>query len=240
MPQTTQGIILQHTRYRDKKSILKIYTLQHGLQSYAVNVGHSKSSKIRPAHVAPLNQVEFVEHNRKTREVHVISEMRLIYMYRDLFADMTKSCLASFVNEILVKCLKEHQPNEELYFFAAVKLKSLDTTEKNISNFHLFFLLELADHMGFYPNNNYTETNCLFDLQEGVFTDKVPPHSYYADSEASFQLSELIKAAEEKREFACNGQTRAELLKLLLLFYKLHVPAFGEVRSLPVLKELLA
>ena len=240
MPQTTQGIILQQIKYRDKKSILKIYTLQHGLQSYAVNVGRSKSSKIRPAHVAPLNQVEFVEHNRKTREVHVISEMRVIYIYQHLFADMAKNCLAQFINEILVKCLKEHQANEDLYFFIAVKLKSLDTTEKNISNFHLIFLLELADHMGFYPNNNYTDTNCLFDLQEGVFTDKVPPHAYYSDSEASFHLSQLIKALEEKKEFACSAQTRAELLKLLLLFYKLHVPAFGELKSLPVLKELLA
>ncbi len=240
MPQSTQGIILQHTKYRDKKSILKIYTLQHGLQSYAVNVGHSKTSKIRAAHIAPLNQIEFIEHTRKNREIQLITEIRLQYIYQNLFADLARNCLASFINEVLIKCLKEHQPGEELYFFVAIKLKSLDTTEKSVSNFHLFFLLELADHMGFYPNNNYTDKNCLFDLEGGVFTDKVPMHMYYADSETSFHLSQLIKSAEEKKEFTCTGQIRSELLNLLLLFYKLHVPGFGEVKSLPVLKELLA
>lgn len=240
MPQTTQGIILQHIRYRDKKSILKIYTLQHGLQSYAVNVGHSKTSKIKAAHVAPLNQVEFVEHNRKTREIQLITEIRLTYIYQSLFADLIKNCLAAFMNEVLVKCLKEQQPNEELYFFTAVKLKSLDTAEKSSANFHLQFLLGLAGHMGFFPNNNYSEKNCLFDLQEGVFVDRPPDHLFYTDSETSFHLQELVEASQGRREFACTGPVRAELLQALLLFFKLHVPGFGEVRSLPVLRELLA
>jgi len=238
--QTTQGIILQQTKYRDKKSILKIYTLQQGLQSYAVNIGHSKTSKIRAAHVAPLNQVEFIEHTRKGREIQTITEIRMIYIYEKLFSDLTRNCLAAFVNEILIKCLKEHEANEELYFFAAVKLKSLDTTEKNLAHFHLHFLLGLARHMGFYPHNNYSEKNGLFDLHEGVFCEKVPEHSYFTDSEVSVHLHELIKADEEKKEFTCTPAVRSELLNALLLFYKLHVPAFGEIRSLPVLKELLA
>ncbi len=240
MPQTTQGIILQHIKYRDKKSILKVYTLQHGLQSYAVNVGHSKTSKIKAAHVASLNQVEFIEHSRANREIQLITEIRLTYIYQSLFADMTRNCLAAFMNEILVKCLKEHQPNEELYFFAAIKLKTLDTTDKAVTNFHLHFLLDLSRHLGFYPNNNYSAKNCLFDLQEGVFCEKVPDHSYYADSETSHHLQELIDANESKKEFTCKGAVRAELLNTLLLFYKLHVPGFGEIKSLPVLREILA
>lgn len=240
MPQTTQGIILQHIKYRDKKSILKIYTLQHGLQSYAVNVGHSKTSKIKPAHIAPLNQVEFVEHTRRNREVQLITEIRLTYIYQSLFTDIIKNCLASFVNEVLVKCLLEHHGNEALYFFVAVKLKSLDTTEKKISDFHLYFLLELAEHLGFYPNNNYSQKNCLFDLQEGIFTDKVPQHMYYIDSETSFHLNQLVLSAGEKKNLELTAAIRSELLNTLLLFYKLHVPGFGEMRSLPVLKELLS
>jgi DNA repair protein RecO (recombination protein O) len=153
---------------------------------------------------------------------------------------MLKNCIASFMNEVLAKCLKEHHENEALYFFVAVKLKTLDTTEKKISDFHLYFLLELADHLGFFPNNNYSEKNCLFDLQEGVFTESVPIHPYYADSETSFFLNQLIRSAEEKKDLELTGAVRAMLLSTLLLFYKLHVPGFGEMRSLPVLKELLA
>lgn len=240
MPQTTQGIILQHTKYRDKKSILKIYTLQHGLQSYAVNVGHSKTSKIKAAHVIPLNQVEFIEHTRPNREVQLITEIRLSYIYGNLFTNISKNCLAAFINEVLVKCLKEHQSNEELFFFIAVKLKSLDATEKNVTNFHLHFLLELADYLGFYPNNNYSVKNCLFDQEEGIFTDKTPLHPYFSDSETSFELHRLIESSGNKDSYASTSQVRAELIKMLLQFYKLHVPGFGELRSLPVLRELMA
>lgn len=240
MPQTTQGIILQHIRYRDKQSILKIYTLQHGLQSYAVNVGRSKTSKVKPAQVAPLMQVEFVEHTRRLREVQIVSEIRVTYLYQQLVTDMVKSCLAAFINEILQKCLKEQQANEELYFFLLVRLKSLDQAQRNLANYHLDFLLGLSNYLGFYPNNNYSEKNCLFDLREGLFVAAAPDHIFYADSELSFRLSELIKSNEHKETFACNAHSRTELLDLLLLFYKLHVPAFGEMKSLPVLRELLS
>jgi len=238
--QTIQGIILQNTRYQDKKNILKIYTLQHGLQSYVVNIGRSKSSKIKPAHILPLNQIEFIEHTRKTREVQRISEMRVTHVYQQLFSDLNKNCIAVFLNEVLIKSLKEQHENAELFFFLSQKLKELDESEKNIANFHLHFLIELTRHAGFYPNNNYTEKLCLFDLQEGVFAENVPLHPYYIDSEISFQFNKLITANFNEVDILYNAQTRSELLQTLLLFYRLHVPNFGEVKSIQVLKEVLA
>lgn len=240
MQQTVQGIILQNTRYQDKKNILKIYTLQHGLQSYAINVGHSKTSKIKPAHILALNQIEFIEHTRKTREVQKISEINVTYIYEHLFSDLNKNCIAVFLNEVLIKSLKEQYHNEEMYFFVSENLKLLDKAEKNIPNFHLYFLLELAKHLGFYPNNNYSDKLCLFDLQEGVFTDHVPIHPYYLDSETSFQLNKLIAANFNETDVSYTGQTRADLLQALILFFRLHIPNFGEIKSIQVLKEVLA
>ena len=240
MQQTIQGIILQNTKYQDKKNILKVYTLQHGMQSYAINIGHSKTSKIKPAHILALNQIEFIEHTRKTREVQKISEMRVTHVYQELFSDLNKNCIAVFLNEVLIKCIKEQHKNQELYFFISESLKELDLDEKNSTNFHLHFLIELTKHLGFYPNNNYTEKLCLFDLQEGVFISSVPIHPYYIDSETSFEFNKLIAANHKNEDISYNGKTRSELLKTLLLFYKLHVPNFGEVKSIQVLKEVLA
>jgi len=240
MQQTIQGIILQNTKYQDKKNILKIYTLQHGLQSYAIHIGRSKSSKIKPAHILALNQIEFIEHTRKTREVQKISEMHVTHIYQQLFSDLNKNCISVFLNEVLIKSLKEQHENAELYFFVSEKLKELDTSAKNISNFHLHFLIGLAKHLGFYPNNNYTQKLCLFDLQEGIFSADVPLHPYYCDSEISFQFNKLITANFNEVDIPFSAQTRSELLKTLLLFYRLHVPNFGEMKSLQVLKEVLA
>lgn len=240
MQQTTRGIILQNTKYQDKKNILKIYTLQHGLQSYAIHVGHSKSSKIKPAHILALNQVEFIEHTRNTREVQKISEIRLTHIYEELFADLNKNCIAVFLNEVLIKSLKEQHGNDELYNFVSGKLIELDKADDPVSNFHLHFLIDLAKYLGFYPNNNYSEKQCLFDLQEGVFTASVPLHPYYTDSETSFHLNRLIEANDKQEDIVLNAQVRSEILSALLIFYRLHLPNFGEVRSIQVLKEVLS
>ena len=239
MQQTIQGIILQNIKYQDKKNILKIYTLQHGLQSYAVHIGRSASSKIKPALVQPLNQIEFIEYTRKTREVQKITEMHVTYIYQRLFSDLNKNCVATFINEVLIKGLKEQHENRDLYFFVSAKLKELDSEGKNSPDFHLHFLIELAGHLGFYPNNNYSEKNCLFDLQEGIFTNAVPDHPYYIDSETSFEFNKLISANLNAETALYKSGIRSELLKTLLLFYRLHIPNFGEVKSVQVLKEVL-
>jgi DNA repair protein RecO (recombination protein O) len=77
----------------------------------------------------------------------------------------------------------------------------------------------------------------LFDLQDGIFMHEVPVHLYYADSELSFYLSELLN---HKSNFTCNAKTRADLLQILIMFYRLHLPNFGEIKSIQILKEILA
>lgn len=237
MQQKTNGIILQNTKFQDSKNILKIYTLQHGIQSYLVNVGRSKTSKIKSAHVAGLNQIEFIEQIKKTRSVQLISDIHVTYIYQNLFSNPIKNTIAIFLNEVLIKALKEQPVNEELYTFISESLMVFDDNNYEATNFHLHFLIELSKHLGFYPNNNYSQQNCLFDLQDGVFTPHVPTHLHYTDSELSFHLSKLLN---DKSNFTCNAKTRADLLNTLLLFYRLHIPNFGEVKSIQILKEILA
>ena len=231
------GIILQNTKYQDKKSILKIYTLQYGIQSYIVNIGYSKTSKVKPAHVAGLNQVEFIAQTKQNRNIQHINDIHVSYIYQHLFSNPVKNTIAIFLNEVLLKALKEQHENKELYQFVTESLIVFDNQDYESVNFHLHFMLELSKHLGFYPNNNYSAQNCLFDLQDGIFTNEVPTHLQYADSELSFQLSELLN---HKSNFSCNAKIRAGLLQILVMFYRLHLPNFGEIKSIQILKEVLA
>lgn len=237
MQQKTNGIILQNTKYQDKKNILKVYTLQYGIQSYVVNIGQSSKSKIKPAHVLGLNQIEFIEQTKQSRSVQRINDIHVSYIYQRLFSNPVKNTIAIFLNEVLLKALKEQHQNEELYRFVTESLIIFDNQDYETTNFHLHFMVELSKHLGFFPNNNYNKQNCLFDLQDGIFVADVPVHLYYADSELSFQLSELLS---HKSNFTCNAKTRADLLQMLIMFYRLHLPNFGEIKSIQVLKEILA
>ena len=236
MQQKTNGIILQNTKFQDKKNILKVYTLQHGIQSYLVNIGHSKKSKIKPAHVSPLNQIEFIEQIKEGRGIQLINDIHVSYIYQNLFATPVKNSISIFLNEVLLKSLKEQPENKELYRFIVESLIVFDNQHYEAVNFHLHFLVELSKHLGVYPNNNYSTHNCLFDIPDGIFTAHIPPHLHYVDSELSFHLSELLS---NKSNFTCDSKTRADLLNLLLMLYKLHIPNFGEIKSIQILKEIL-
>ena len=237
MQQKTNGIILQNTKFQDTKNILKIYTLQYGIQSYLVNIGHSKKSKIKPAHVTCLNQIECIVQTKQNRSIQLISDIHVSYIYQNLFANPVKNSIAIFLNEILLKALKEQSENTGLYQFISKSLIVFDHQDYEATNFHLHFMVELAKYLGFYPNNNYSKQNCLFDIQDGLFTEHIPTHLFYADSELSFYLSELLN---NKSSFVCNSKTRSDLLTLLVMLYRLHVPNFGEIKSIQILKEILA
>lgn len=237
MQQKTNGIILQNTKYQDKSNILKVYTLQHGIQSYLVNIGHSAKSKIKGAHVFPLNLIEFIGQSKQSRNIQRMRDIHVSYIYQHLFSHPVKSTIAIFLNEVLLKSLKEQHENKELYQFVSESLMVFDDQDYETANFHLHFMVELSKHLGFYPNNNYSKQNCLFDLQDGVFAKDAPAHAYYADSELSFYLSELLS---HKSSFSCNAKTRSDLIQILIKFYRLHLPNFGEIKSIQILREVLA
>ena len=126
MQQKTNGIILQNTKYQDKKNILKVYTLQHGIQSYVVNIGQSGKSKIKPAHVIGLNQIEFIEQTKQSRSIQRINDIHVSYIYQHLFSNPVKNTIAIFLNEVLLKALKEQHENSELYRFVVESLIVFD------------------------------------------------------------------------------------------------------------------
>jgi DNA repair protein RecO (recombination protein O) len=240
MLEKTRGIILQNVKYGDKKIISKIYTLHRGLQSYAVNFSSSSKSKIRPAHLQPLNQVELEIFMKEKNEVHRITEIRISYPYSDLSTNIYKNCIAVFLNEMLCKTLKEAGGNESLFEFISWSLKELDKKESGFSSWHLYFLVELTQHLGFFPQNNFSATQCFFNIPDGRFDASPPPHSNYFDREDSASFSRLIAMyTQYDQSTTISYQERTRQLNLLIHYYRQHVPGFTDVKSLSVLQSTL-
>ena len=134
-----------------------------------------------------------------------------------------------FLAEVLGKCLKEESANAGLFSFLETSLIHFDQKEFD-SSFHLHFLVDLSDFLGFCPEENYKNWP-FFDLIEGSF---LPQH-------------QLINIIQEPliTEFAqlLSGQAIAhnkkDLLDVLLDYYALHIEGFGKVQSLEVLQTVL-
>lgn len=232
----TEGIILQNTRYADRKSILKVFTKQFGLITFNAIKGSSPSSKIKAAALMPLQYVELSFSHKQNQDVQHLSEASLLYVFDDICRDYNKMAMAQFLNEILVKSIKEQHPNEELFDFIVSSYKWFNEAKQQYNNFHICFLIELSKYLGFEPHNNYDERNYYFDTREGKFTPVSLGFPLGFDKGQSRHFLKVFDAGLLSAQLT-RGE-RNELLECLLAYFKMHIAGFNELRSYSVLKEL--
>jgi DNA repair protein RecO (recombination protein O) len=233
----TQGIVFHNIKYADKKIISKIYTRDFGMRSYVVNIGSSAKSKIKPALLMPLNQLELEVFAKENKELGRISEARCFYQYATLGLDTEKNSVGAFLNEVLYRSIQEQESNPNLFDFIVHSLQWLDEARGPVMNFHLYFMAELSKHLGFYPQNNYNEEDKVFDMVEGVFISFTPSHPNFLTRQQAMDFSDLFTISlEETQTRRISKEQRMNLLNNLIHYYRLHIAGLKEIKSLAVLQ----
>ncbi len=237
MLQKTQGIVLSFIKYKETSIITKIYTESFGIQSYIVNSvrggskGRKTSSKI--AFFQPLTLLELVVYYKKPTQrfsssLNRISEMKCPEPYQTIPYDYKKSGIAIFMAELLTKTLTEEEENPELFEFLHQSLLIFDHLTERFENFHLQFMLRVTRYLGFPPSSGK-------EIQQQI--NDAYGANMVSDLEKEL-LSELLQA-DYARKIKIDNQVRRSLLEHLILFYKLHLENFVEMKSFQVLKELM-
>ena len=125
-----KAVILQATRYGDKKYILKLYTQYNGLITAATSIGKSATSKIKPSSIMPLNLMDIELVYKQNKEIHQLTEASCYCIHTKITESLSKLSIAQFLNEILFKSLKEQSGNAYLFEFIETCLKFLNDTER--------------------------------------------------------------------------------------------------------------
>lgn len=144
--------------------------------------------------------------------------------------------------ELLSRCLKQPEGNEDLFHFVEDCLLHLDAGSEAVSaNFPLFFALQLATFFGFRINDEYSHKKPFLDLYEGVFVNERPAHLHFLEEKQALITSQFLKCMrpEELDQIKLNHDFRRNLLYAYETYYALHIQDFGTMKTLPVLKELL-
>ena len=241
----TKGIILRTVKYGETSLIVTIYTELFGLQSYLVN-GVRSSSRKGPGKAnlfQPAAILDLVVYHNDLKNLQRLREFRWGVLYQHIFFDVLKNAVAVFMVELLQKCIKQPEPNPDLFYFIEDAFVLLDGSEGRVlANYSLFFILHLAGFFGFRIEDTYTEANAILDLREGQFAPEHPQHPYVLEGTYSFITSQLLKVRqpEELAGLPLNQEIRRQLLQAYLGFYALHVPDFGEMKTLTVLQTVLA
>ncbi len=231
---------MQQTNYGDTSLVVKIYTELFGMKGYLLNGVRGPKAKVKQNIFQPLSLVEMVVYNKDRPGLQRISEIKPSPAYQQIPYNISKSTTAMFLNEVLFKAIKEEESNLDMFDYIANSLEYFDISETATANFHLFFLLHLTRHLGFFPLGEFNEGHSYFDLNAGWFTSGMPFNSPYLESTLAATLQQLLKSTIEN--FYLIKLTRAqrkELLDQLLVFYNLHLSGFHNIRSQAVLEEVM-
>jgi DNA repair protein RecO (recombination protein O) len=241
----TRGVVLRTVKYGETSLVVTIFTELFGIQSYLVN-GVRTSSKKGPGKAnlfQPAAILDLIVYHNELKNLQRIREFKWAVLYQHIFFDVLKNSVALFMVELLQKCLRQPEPNPELYYFVEDAFLHLDAGESRVlANFPLFFILHLAGFFGLRIDDIYNERYPFFDLAAGQFVAEHPQHPHVLEGNHSYITAQLLRVRqpEELHELALNQDTRRILLQAYLTFYVLHVPDFGELRTLAILQTVLS
>lgn len=245
MVHKTKGIVLRSVKYGETSLVVTMFTELFGLQSYIVNGVRtvSKKGSSKAVFFQPSALLDLVVYHNEYKNLQRIKEYKWSYLYQHIFSDVRKNSVALFMIELLTKSLKQPEANAELFYFMEDALVHLDNASDTVmANFPLFFALHLAVFFGFRISDEYSAENNYLDLEEGLFTPARPQHLNHLDDKAAEVSSFILKAQHpnELEELKLNQEFRRFLLTSYETYYRLHIPEFGSMRTLPVLREMMS
>ncbi len=239
MQASTEGIVLRSIKYGESSVIATIFSREFGRQSYIINSARNNKSKNKARILQPLFLVELVSYQKQSRDLQRIKEIKNNPVYQNIPFDIIKSTQAIFLAEMLYKTINEEESYPEMFDFIKNALMMFDLMEKNLANFHLYFLYRLTEYLGFLPDTTKQGFENWFDLKKGEIVPFEPPHPMFMNREATLFFCTLTSLKfSEISEFKIPHNIRDYILDKLVEYYHLHFEHLGEIKTLKVLQEV--
>lgn len=226
MLKKTAGIVINYTKFRETSIITRIFTRDLGLKTYLINGVRSNKSKTKMAHFQPLTLLDLVVYEKENANINRLSEVKLARAFHRIPFDFYRSGISMFMGEVLGKIIFDNYQNEQFFDFLFEEISSLDSENFQPGLFILLFLMKTSRFLGFEPSDA-------------------------ADFYLQLPLNQSGKAYEDKKSYldrlmlsgaenlpSIPGKIKSILMDDWLLFYKIHMEGFGEVKSLAVLRTM--
>jgi DNA repair protein RecO (recombination protein O) len=231
---TTTGIVLQKIDYSETSLIVKVLTADYGIKSFIYQ--GAKRSKKKGQLVSPLSVLNITYFQRKESDLAKITTVELDIVFKTIPFNPIKASVVFFINEVLLKAVKEEESNVELFEFVKHILLVLDA-QSNISNLPIKFLLELLKYLGYYPI--IEENPQFFDYLNGKLSKNQPNHPNYMSGENITYLLDLFNSTLTDQSLNIPAKNRHQILANILDYYKVVLDDFKNLKSLDVLEAIL-
>ena len=235
----TQAIVLHSLKYGETRLIVDMFTRSQGRQSFIVSIPKSVKGKIKKQLFQPLTLLEIESDLRPKLQLQKLSDVRLASPFSSIPFDPNKLSISLFIAEFLYYALRSEQHNEPMFDYIVNSIQWLDAQTDRFANFHLVFLMRLSRFLGFYPNLDHYQTGDYFDLRESVFLSTPPVHRDFLHPQEAEKIQLMMRMDFPTMHlFRMSHQERNRLLEVSLIYYRLHLPDFPELKSVSILQEL--
>ena len=245
MTHKTKGIVLRTIQYGETSVISSVYTELFGLQSYIVKGVRqaTKKTQSKQMYFQPAAILEMEVYHNHLKNLQFIKEYKWGYLYKRVLFDVVRNAIAQFMIELFQHAIKQPEANPELFYLLEGSLLEADKGSDTIAaNLPLYFILHLATESGFQLQGNYSNTiAAVLDLKEGVYIEAEPSHADFVTGFIAETISKIqhIQFYNDLENIKLNRQKRRQILEALLLYISFHITDFKELKTLPVLQEIL-
>lgn len=234
----TKAIVLHRTLYNDKHHIVHLYTENYGRLAILVPAKQSKRKDVSSS-LPPLSEIDLIAERKPSRQIAYPKSIRIHRANSSIQSIPSKCSQGIFLSELLYKVLVYESPDQSLYRFVSGSLYTLNNITRGVANFYLTFCFHLLRHLAIPPTIEPPESNVLpwFDLKEASYVlqpqspeTAIPPElitPLYIFSRINYENMHL---------YAYNRHHRRVIMDYLLLYYRLHLPTFGAIKSLDILR----
>lgn len=238
---TTRALVLRAVRYGDSRLVVSLYTESHGMMACMARVSHGRKAGGRNALWQMMNMVDITLDYRPAREVQNIREASISCPWQSLPYHPLKATVCMFLGDFLMHGLRGEGENRALFAFLENSLRWLDATDEGIADFHLQMMLRMTRFLGILPGTDGGGRHMAYDLRGACFTFPAPAHGQYLTPDEARWLTVLLQADYGRmHRLKLTAVARRRMMDVILLYYRLHVPSFGELQSLNILREIFS
>lgn len=207
-------IVLNYTKFGENSIVLHTLSREYGRRSFLVRIGQKTSMAL----FLPLNILEAQIRENPKSTLGYAGKFTARTALNGIRNNLYKNSMTLFMSEVLFKTLAEGADEDGIYDWCLREIITLDSLDRDFSNFHLLFLLEFAIALGFRP----------------TLEDLLP----FVKDNASLVRRLLELPYEEAMLVPMTGQTRNDLCAAIIEYLEFHTETRINIKSLGVLREL--